>query len=141
MGARCPKKQPRRDLGPRQVVRAGMEGRLRLMDGQKGPGYEYGRIEIFLRGFWSTICDDPFTSRTTLSIFPADGSSFTPDAAQVACSILGYSGGASLEFREAYNIERSPSRTNKVTLQMWSRSQQTYRTAHAGTSTYMQVTA
>ena len=54
------------------------------MDGQAGPGFEYGRLEIFLRGIWSTICDYE---------------SFTPDSAAVACRILGFDGGATLEFR------------------------------------------
>ena len=54
------------------------------MDGQAGPGFEYGRLEIFLRGIWSTICDYE---------------SFTPDSADVACRILGFDGGAPLEFR------------------------------------------
>lgn len=61
-----------------------MDGSLRLMDGEAGPGYEFGRLEIFLNGFWSTICDTE---------------SFTPDSAQVACRALGYEGGAALEFR------------------------------------------
>jgi len=52
------------------------------MDGQSGSGYEYGRLEIFRRGFWGNICP-----------------SFTPDAAVVACRILGYDGGAHLQFR------------------------------------------
>lgn len=65
-----------------------MEGDLRLMGGQEGPGYEYGRLEIFLRGFWSTVC-------------AAD--SFTPDSAKVACTLLGFDGGAALEFRQAYS--------------------------------------
>eukprot|EP00892_Ulva_mutabilis_P012285 jgi/Ulvmu1/9429/UM051_0057.1 len=60
-----------------------MEGRLRLMDSTAGAGFEYGRLEIFVRGFWSTICDTE---------------SFTPDSAQVACSLLGYDGGAPLNF-------------------------------------------
>ena len=67
---------------------AGRDGELRLVQGSSGPGYEYGRLEIFLRGFWSTICD-------------TDG--FTPDAAQVACSILGYDGGSSIQFRQPYS--------------------------------------
>jgi len=75
-----------------------MEGSLRLMEGQAGPGYEYGRLEIFRRGFWSTICDRP---------------SISPDAAGVACRILGYDGGAGLQFRGAF--ERSFE--NEVTLQ------------------------
>jgi len=68
------------------------------MDGKKGPGYEYGRLEILLRGLWNTVCDEPRGESDDSS--PA---SFSPDAAQVACSILGYSGGATLEFRQAYN--------------------------------------
>eukprot|EP00892_Ulva_mutabilis_P004969 jgi/Ulvmu1/2844/UM144_0009.1 len=64
----------------------GLEGSLRLSDGQSGPGFEYGRLEIFLRGLWSNICDRPAMS---------------PDAAQVACRILGYDGGAVLQFAES----------------------------------------
>lgn len=67
--------------------RSGRDGDLRLVGGNSGPGYEYGRLEIFLRGFWSTICDN---------------GGFTPDSAQVACSILGYDGGSSLQFRQPY---------------------------------------
>lgn len=52
-----------------------------------GAGFEYGRLEVFLRGFWSNICDQP---------------RFTPEAAQVACSILGYDGGAAPRFRAAF---------------------------------------
>lgn len=63
---------------------ADVEGTLRLADGQAGAAYEYGRLEIFLRGVWSTICDVK---------------SFTPDSANVACRILGFDGGAPLEFR------------------------------------------
>eukprot|EP00892_Ulva_mutabilis_P005582 jgi/Ulvmu1/3396/UM016_0012.1 len=66
------------------------EGNLRLQDGDSGPGYEYGRLEIFLRGFWSTICDN---------------SGFTPDTAVLACSLLGFDGGAALRFRVPYNGE------------------------------------
>eukprot|EP00892_Ulva_mutabilis_P007273 jgi/Ulvmu1/4918/UM202_0003.1 len=64
-----------------------LEGQLRLMGGQSGPAYEYGRLEILLRGIWSSICDRP---------------SITPDSAQLACRLLGYDGGAALEFRGAY---------------------------------------
>lgn len=60
------------------------EGNLRVMGGQAGIGYEYGRLEILFGGVWSTICDTE---------------SFTPDSAQVACRILGYDGGAALDFR------------------------------------------
>eukprot|EP00892_Ulva_mutabilis_P006138 jgi/Ulvmu1/3897/UM018_0119.1 len=64
------------------------EGNLRLQGGESGPGYEYGRLEVFLRGFWSTICDR---------------SGFTPDAAVLACSLLGFDGGAALRFRVPYS--------------------------------------
>lgn len=62
---------------------------MRLVEGEKTSAFEYGRLEIFLNGFWSNICDIE---------------SFTPDSAQVACSILGYAGGTSLNFRQAYLI-------------------------------------
>ena len=68
---------------------AAMEGSLRLVDGEKTSTFEYGRLEIFLNGFWSNICDIE---------------SFTPDSAQVACSILGYDGGTPLNFRQAYIV-------------------------------------
>ena len=54
------------------------------MDGRSGTSFEYGRLEIFLRGFWSNICDN---------------ASFTPDSAKVACGLLGYDGGAALQFK------------------------------------------
>eukprot|EP00892_Ulva_mutabilis_P005579 jgi/Ulvmu1/3393/UM016_0009.1 len=64
------------------------EGNLRLAEGDSGPGYEYGRLEIFVRGFWSTICDQL---------------GFTPDTALLACSLLGFDGGAALRFRTPYS--------------------------------------
>lgn len=64
------------------------------MEGASGPGYEYGRLEVFLRGLWTTICDEP--------------ASFTPDSASVACGILGFDGGAALEFRRPYNNRFEP---------------------------------
>ena len=54
------------------------------MDGGSGTGYEYGRLEIFIRGFWSTICDS---------------NGFTPDSALVACRALGFDGGVVLQLR------------------------------------------
>lgn len=64
-----------------------MEGSLRLMDGQEGASFEYGHLEIFLRGFWSNICDN---------------SNFSPDSASVACRLLGYDGGAALKFQATF---------------------------------------
>ena len=58
------------------------------MDGRSGPGYEYGRLDIFLRGLWRAVCDED---------------RFTPDAALVACAALGFDGGAALRFRQAPN--------------------------------------
>lgn len=72
------------------------EGALRLTGGQAGPGFEYGRLEIFLKGFWRSVCDN-----------------FTPDSAKVACTVLGFDGGAVLR-----NLVRSRScwltRCNKI---------------------------
>lgn len=78
---------------------SGMEGALRLMDGEAGPGYEYGRLEIFLRGFWSNICDS---------------NGFTPQSARVACTILGYDGGASLDVGEVWQVTHSFARPLSV---------------------------
>ena len=71
---------------------ADLEGSVRLMDGSSGPGYEYGRLEIFVRGFWSTVCDKK---------------GFTPDSALVACRALGYEGGTVLQFTQAYSRGRA----------------------------------
>eukprot|EP00892_Ulva_mutabilis_P001591 jgi/Ulvmu1/11432/UM076_0006.1 len=73
------------------------EGNLRLVEGESGPGYKYGRLEVFLRGFWSTICDN---------------SGFTPDAAMLACSLLGFDGGAALRFRVPYSALFPPVESN-----------------------------
>lgn len=68
---------------------AAMDGSTRLVDGGADPQgeFEYGRLEIFERGFWSNICSN---------------GRFTPEAAQVACRALGYDGGAPLRFTQAY---------------------------------------
>lgn len=68
---------------------AEMDGATRLVDGSADPAarYEYGRLEIFARGFWSNVCNND---------------RFTPDAAQVACRALGYDGGAALRFTQPY---------------------------------------
>ena len=78
----------KRALGCLNTVRdVGMDGATRLVDGSAGPGYEYGRLEIFARGFWSNICNYD---------------RFTPDSTQVACRALGYDGGAALRFTQPY---------------------------------------
>eukprot|EP00892_Ulva_mutabilis_P004970 jgi/Ulvmu1/2845/UM144_0010.1 len=64
------------------------EGSLRMMGGEERESFAYGRLEIFVRGFWSSVCD---------------AAGFTPDAAQVACRAVGYDGGASLEFRQPFS--------------------------------------
>ena len=59
----------------------------RIVDGAAGPGYEYGRLEIFDSGFWSNVCNND---------------RFTPDSAQVACKAFGYDGGAALRFTQSF---------------------------------------
>lgn len=63
-------------------VIAELDGSTRLVDGSSGVNFEYGRLEIFARGFWSYVCQD---------------GGFTPDSAQVACRALGYDIGAALQ--------------------------------------------
>ena len=63
-------------------ARAG-DGSNRLSKGASGPGYEYGRLEIFLNGLRSDICS---------------GTQFTPNSATLACRLLGYDGGSRLLF-------------------------------------------
>ena len=57
------------------------------MEGGSGPGFQYGRLEVFIRGFWSSVCDK---------------NGFTPDAAQVACRQLGFDGGAAVQFTQPF---------------------------------------
>ena len=80
---------------------AELDGATRLVGGSAGPGYEYGRLEIFARGFWSNVCNN---------------NRFTPDAAQVACRAFGYDGGAALRFTQALSRSASPVRTIKLRL-------------------------
>eukprot|EP00892_Ulva_mutabilis_P001585 jgi/Ulvmu1/11427/UM076_0001.1 len=63
------------------------EGDLRLTEGDSGPGFEYGRLEVFQGGRWGNICQ---------------GGTFTPDSAQVACRQLGYDGGARLDWLQPF---------------------------------------
>ena len=72
-----------------------MDGQLRLMEGGAGAGFEFGRLEIFLRGLWSNICS-------------GDSESFTQDSAQVACRLLGFDGGASVVFRQPFIATKNP---------------------------------
>ena len=72
-----------------------MDGQLRLMEGGAGAGFEFGRLEIFLRGFWSNICSGV-------------SESFTQDSAQVACRLLGFDGGASVVFRQPFIATKNP---------------------------------
>lgn len=60
------------------------------MGGAQAEGFRYGRLEIFMRGFWSNVCAADF---------------FTPAAAQVACSALGFQGGAALQFYQPYSSD------------------------------------
>ena len=76
-----------------------MDGITRLVDGSAGAGYEYGRLEIFERGFWSNVCNND---------------RFTPDAAEVACRALGYDGGAALRFTQSYANSLSPVRRRSL---------------------------
>ena len=60
---------------------------MRLVEGEETSAFAFGRLEIFLNSFWGNICDLE---------------SFTPDAALVACRILGYDGGIAIkEFVDA----------------------------------------
>ena len=68
---------------------AARDDQLRLIAGGTGVGYEYGRLEIFLRGIWSNICD---LDR------------FTPASGQVACRALGYDGCVPLEFLQELSV-------------------------------------
>eukprot|EP00892_Ulva_mutabilis_P011614 jgi/Ulvmu1/8825/UM049_0005.1 len=68
-----------------------LDGMVRLQDGDAGPAYEYGRLEVFSRGFWSNVCSDR---------------RFTPDTAQLACRALGFDGGAAPYFAQPFLDKR-----------------------------------
>lgn len=70
-------------------------GALRLAGVDPGrvaaiPDASYGRLEIFMNGFWSTVCDR---------------NGFTPDSAKVACKALGWKGGVPVNFLQPYSAE------------------------------------
>ena len=69
-----------------------MDGRLRLADGNGSvtQGFAFGRLEVFLRGFWSNVCS------------PVERP-FPPESAKVACRGLGYDGGETLLFGLPYS--------------------------------------
>lgn len=64
-------------------VHAAADGAVRLEDGQAGPDFEYGRLEVFANGTWGSVCGRQ---------------KFTTSTANVACKSLGYGGGAPLRF-------------------------------------------
>lgn len=72
---------------PSCIAYAGTNGAVRLADGESGPGFEYGRLEVFSEGSWGSVCD-----RT----------GFTTASAQIACKSLGFDGGAPLRFFQPY---------------------------------------
>ena len=78
---------------------SGMEGQVRLADGQSGPGYEYGRLEVFRRGFWGNVgvagATTPVNDALTLA------------STQVACSDIGFDGGAVLRFAVPYQTNEA----------------------------------
>lgn len=76
-----------------------MADSTRLAAGAADPNgtWEYGRLEIFVNGFWSNVCSS---------------GRFTPDAAQVACRAVGYDGGAVLRFTQPYGTSLSAVRTS-----------------------------
>ena len=51
-----------------------VSGDLRLIDPSGSTGSRFGRLEVYYRGQWGTVCDD----------------NFSPNDAKVACSQLGF---------------------------------------------------
>lgn len=71
------------------------EGSVRLAGGAEaeGGGARFGRLEVFFRGGWGTVCGrDPDNDYSTS--LPA---TFTPASAQVACRELGFSNAFALQ--------------------------------------------
>eukprot|EP00892_Ulva_mutabilis_P004922 jgi/Ulvmu1/2801/UM141_0009.1 len=67
--------------------------------GKMAAEYMYGRLEVFLRGFWRNVCP---TER------------FTPASAHVACRQLGYDGGAGFLFLRPFEEPHSSVEPNMV---------------------------
>ena len=77
-----------------------MEGQARLEDGQSGPGYEYGRLEVFRRGFWGNVGVADFSTPVNDAL--------TLASVQVACTDIGFDGGAVLRFAIPYQTFPGP---------------------------------
>lgn len=69
------------------------EGDLRLALGASAAdgSAEFGRLEVFYKAGWGTICDNAFVNMFGLS------PRFTPGSADVACRQLGYKQGFQMQ--------------------------------------------
>lgn len=93
-------------IGPCVRARA-EEGDLRLAGGAvaEGGGAEYGRLEVFHRGGWGTVCD----IADTLSDNTKPQFDFGQAAADAACRQLGYSEGFPVQPRVRHPLRyRAP---------------------------------
>ena len=76
----------------------GRKGELRLVDDSGPTDDSAGRLEVFFRGEWGTVCDDRFTSET-FTLYGPDNTSQSDDeivpnvAPQLACQLMGYTTG------------------------------------------------
>lgn len=74
------------------IVPAG-EGDVRLSRGAAAPNgsAEYGRLEIFHKGGWGTVCDNTFMERSSRN------PRFSQGSAAVACRQLGFQAGIQIQ--------------------------------------------
>lgn len=64
---------------------------------------KYGRLEVFHRGGWGTVCDDDFINR--------DDPGFRTVGASVACRDLGFKDGVQLSSEVCRNARNDVKRT------------------------------
>lgn len=76
------------------------EGNLRLADGatSEDGSAQFGRLEIYAKGGWGTVCSEGFGGfGANPFAIPSPAAAFPPEAADVACQQLGFKKGSAMQ--------------------------------------------